>query len=187
MNTTKFYQSKNHLYFNLNGLFLIKVKNTQSEYRIATSEELNRISMTNGWNDIGVHTTMESAHAAWVEFRTAENIKRDERNAGMMERIEKSRAEDAAKLQALISVGVIPTTIENLKLVLRHLNNQNWGGWDLPKMSIGYSANQYDCEGSTATTITLNQPISDLEYDIENETKFKTGGKRGHLSNYRSI
>lgn len=81
----------------------------------------------------------------------------------------------------------IPATCGNIKLIAKWLNNQNWGGWNLPTMTIGYSANQYDCDGVNATTITLNSPISDPDRGIENETKFKVGGKRGHLNKYKSL
>ncbi len=75
---------------------------------------------------------------------------------------------------------VVETNRENLKTVMKYLNTLNWGVWQLPKMSIGYSAHQYDCDGKTATTVELDEPL-------DGQTKFKIGGKRGHLNGYRNI
>ena len=73
---------------------------------------------------------------------------------------------------------------ENIYLLLRHLNKINWGVWNLPKMSIGYSCNQYNCNGVTATTIKLDKPI---EYGDEMIDKFVYGAPHGYLSNYVQI
>lgn len=89
--------------------------------------------------------------------------------------------------QQLSSLSVIPATVENIRIILHYLNTINWGLWNLPKLSIGYSANQYDCDGKTATTIQLDEPISDVERGIENETMFQTGAPRGHLSKYQRV
>lgn len=79
---------------------------------------------------------------------------------------------------------MIPVTVENLSLVIDHLNTQNWGSWTLPQMSIGYSAHQYDCEGTTISTIALDRPI---KFQDGFGNKFKSGSKRGHLENYTAI
>jgi hypothetical protein len=60
----------------------------------------------------------------------------------------------------------------------------NWGAWQLPKMSIGYSAHQYDCDGQQASTITLDKPI---DYYGEKVSKFKVGGGRLHLTKYKFV
>ena len=73
---------------------------------------------------------------------------------------------------------------ENIYLLLRHLNKINWGVWNLPKMSIGYSCNQYNCNGVTATTIILDKPI---DYGDEMIDKFVYGAPHGYLSNYVQI
>lgn len=87
--------------------------------------------------------------------------------------------------EALKSQGTIPVTIDNLRVVMAFLNSQNWGSWELPKMSIGYSANQYDCDGHQVTTITLDEAI---ECDGEMISKFKFGNAgRGHLEGYRLV
>lgn len=73
---------------------------------------------------------------------------------------------------------------ENIYLLLRHLNKINWGVWNLPKMSIGYSCNQYNCNGVTATTMILDKPI---DYGDEMIDKFVYGAPHGYLSNYVQI
>jgi len=81
----------------------------------------------------------------------------------------------------------IPVTIDNLRIVMRWLNNENWGSWTLPKMSIGYSANQFDCDGKSAVAIKLDTPISDEEYGVQNEKMFSYGNPNGHLDKYFRI
>ena len=56
--------------------------------------------------------------------------------------------------------------------------------WSLPKMTIGYTCNQYDCDGRMATTIKLDKPIS---YDGRMLTEFVIGGGPRHLINYTQL
>ena len=127
------------------------------------------------------------------QYKKIKNIYENQRenralqNAKFAKKIAEERAIEDAKLQQMISEGNIPTTVENVRLVLAYLNQQNWGSWNLPKMTISYSAHQYDCDGCLATTIKLDKPISDENFGIENETMFKIGGKRGHLNKYRGL
>ena len=97
--------------------------------------------------------------------------------------------EEAEKEYEVLKVKyeVIPTTIENIRIILAYLNTINWGLWRLPSMSIGYKCNQHDCEGKTATTMVLDEPISDEEYGIENETMFVFGNPHGFLNKYQKI
>lgn len=99
------------------------------------------------------------------------------------ERIEKENAE----YENLIYNQPIEATVENISILLKNLNKQNWGSWKLPSLTIGYKANQYDCEGKTATTITLDKPISDEDGFIANERKFVYGAPRGHLTKYQPL
>ena len=80
--------------------------------------------------------------------------------------------------------GVVETTVENIRILLRYLNDINWGVWQLPPMTIGYSCHQYDCDGKTATTIKLGRPI---EYRGEKVTQFQYGAPSGHLRDYYRI
>ena len=56
---------------------------------------------------------------------------------------------------------------------------------ELPKMTIGYICNQYDCDGKIATTMKLDESIK--LYEDENETcsMFQVGAPVGHLTKYR--
>lgn len=85
---------------------------------------------------------------------------------------------------SLVSDGVIAVTIDNLRIVMQYLQRHNWGSWSLPKMSIGYSANQYDCDGKIAVTIKLDKPI---DYYGDMVSDFEYGAPHGHLTKYRKI
>ena len=80
--------------------------------------------------------------------------------------------------------GVVETNAKSVYVLLRYLNTKNWGTWRLPEMSVGYQCNQYDCDGKTATTIKLDQPI---KVAGEMGTMFVYGAPRGHLEKYRHI
>jgi hypothetical protein len=127
----------------------------------------------------------------WTADRE-ERLKQNKDNRKAQQQRESERAAEQAKLHkeafdVLAKSGVIETTVENIGIVLRYLNTQNWGSWTLPAMSVPYSAHQYDCDGKTASTITLDQPISDSERSVENETMFVVGAPHGHLTKYRRI
>lgn len=86
---------------------------------------------------------------------------------------------------ALVETGTpIATNIAAISIILRYLNTQNWGGWNLPAMAIGYRCNQYDCDGVMATTMILDEPI---EVDGEMVSRFVFGAPRGHLVNYYRV
>ena len=84
----------------------------------------------------------------------------------------------------LFSGDVTETNAKTVYALLRYLNTQNWGTWRLPKMTVGYQCNQYDCEGKTATTIKLDEPITVAG---EQGTMFQYGAPAGHLSKYGRI
>lgn len=86
--------------------------------------------------------------------------------------------------KAVFNGSTVETTAENIRILLCYLNDINWGVWQLPSMTIGYTCNQYDCDGKTATTITLDTPI---EYRGEQVSQFQHGAPSGHLRNYRRI
>lgn len=85
---------------------------------------------------------------------------------------------------AVFNGDVVETTVENIRTLLRYLNDINWRVWQLPSMTINYSCHQYDCDGKTATTIKLDRPI---EYRGEKVTRFQYGAPRGHLRDYCRI
>lgn len=97
------------------------------------------------------------------------------------ERADRKHKAAAKILNQRLESGVLESNAENIYLLLTYLNTQNWGGWELPTMTIGYSCNQYDCDGKTATTISLDEPI---EYNEKMVSKFEVGAPHGHLMGY---
>lgn len=125
----------------------------------------------------------------WGEIESTGNLNEDYKilceksNKERKERNEKIQKEFDARLteaKKLFDLDVIESTLENIKLVLMVLNSQNWGSWKLPQMTIGYSVNQYDCDGKTATTIKLDEAV-------EGEKLYSYGAPRGHLSKYTNL
>ena len=110
------------------------------------------------------------------EYREAQAKKRADKEA----EINAKRIADFEALKA--TAYPIPTTYENIGIVLRYLNTMNLGGWELPAMTIGYSCNQYDCDGKTASTMILDEPI-DVDGDMVD--RFQVGAPVGHLMKYR--
>lgn len=123
---------------------------------------------------------------------------------GMIERLNAEKAEIRRKAneersrQASLLAGIAETEFtrvfdgkevvtanaESVYVLLRYLNTKNWGLWKLPKMSIGYRCNQYDCDGRTATTIILDEPI---KVAGKEGTMFVYGAPIGHLTKYERI
>lgn len=155
-------------------------KVTFGEFVPYTERELNSKTAYKdgcGWEE---YASIE----AYLEHRKTFNEERKAKNAELKELSENAHNEAWAKLSKL---EVIPVTVNNLSTLLTELNNQNWGAWNLPKLSIGYSANQYDCDGRVATTIELKEPITDGERGIFNETRFVVGAPKGYLSKYQRL
>lgn len=133
-------------------------------------------------------TTLEAAYNDIADVMQSEMNIRQASNAVIQARIEANQVAIYKEVRSAIDTGtVMESTIENIGKVLNFLNQQNWGGWDLPKMSIGYKCAQYDCDGKRATTMTLNYGVTDEDFGCENETRFVVGNPRGHLNKYRSI
>lgn len=84
------------------------------------------------------------------------------------------------KYREVFCNDVTECTLVNISILLRYLNTINWGVWRLPKMTIGYTCNQYDCGGRTATTIKLAKPIEGI-------SRFVYGNPVGYLMNYVKI
>ena len=79
---------------------------------------------------------------------------------------------------------IIPTTIENLRIVMHYLNVTNWGLWRLPKMDRAYSANQYQHGSGTITTLTFAEGFS---LHGEAWRKFKCGCAENVMPQYLGI
>ena len=119
--------------------------------------------------------------------RESENIIRaaEERRKVMLNQSEIVReAQAKADYERLFGGEVTESNEETVGALLRYLNTQNWGLWRLPKMTIGYQCNQYDCDGKQATTIKLDKPI--VVNDVPG-TMFEVGAPMGHLTKYRRI
>lgn len=79
---------------------------------------------------------------------------------------------------------VVEPTPTTIYILLSYLNDINCGSWVLPKMSIGYRCNQYDCDGKQATTITLDKAI---DYDGRPTRCFEVGAPIRHLMRYQKL
>lgn len=86
----------------------------------------------------------------------------------------------------LISQGQpIAATVANLKIIMEHLNGQNWGVWRLPALTVGYTANQYEGpNGRNVTTLILDEPILTTAGPV---ALFKCGPARRMLPKYTAI
>ena len=80
--------------------------------------------------------------------------------------------------------AVVESTPRNIYILLSYLNDNSWGSWKLPKMSIGYRCNQYDCDGKQATTITLDKAI---DYDGRPTRCFEVGAPIRHLMKFQKL
>jgi len=110
------------------------------------------------------------AYTKYCEFCKNADQEKKKQN----EQAKQSLEADFRALENEIKEGkVFDANIENIRRILLYLNSMNWGVWQLPKMTCGYSAHQYDCDGHQASTITLDKPI---DYYGEKVSKFKVGG-----------
>lgn len=100
-------------------------------------------------------------------------------------RVEAEKIAVIKAYEALASKGKIETTPQNIEIVLRYLNTQNWGTWKLPKMSIGYKANQYQISNNqAAATMILEHPIW---FNGVKTSRFVVGAPAVHLANYSHL
>ena len=121
------------------------------------------------------------AYAQFCDF----SKKMHEEKKSQNEKEKQDLEADFRTLENEIKEGkVFEANVNNLSRILKYLNSMNWGVWQLPKMSVGYNAHQYDNEGRNVTTITLDEPIN---YFGEMVSKFKVGGSRSFLPKYRVI
>ena len=80
--------------------------------------------------------------------------------------------------------AVVEATPRNIYILLSYLNDHSWGSWQLPKMSIGYRCNQYDCDGVQATTLTLDKAV---DYDGRPTRLFEVGAPIRHLMKFQKL
>ena len=122
------------------------------------------------------------SHVAWLNERAKEA--HEKAHDAAMKREAEREARTKAEYERLFSGEVTETNEETVGALLRYLNTMNWGGWNLPRMTIGYACHQYDCDGKIATTIKLDKPIV---VNDEPGTMFQVGAPHGHLMKYRRI
>lgn len=95
---------------------------------------------------------------------------------------EKERKEELEAISAYEKIAHAPInpTLPNLKIVLRYILATD----NRPSMTVGYSANIYDCDGKIAVGMKLDEPIV-----VAGEKITKIGYKipRGHLTQYSNI
>ena len=128
-----------------------------------------------------IDENLNEAYSQFCDFYK----RRHEKNKIQKEQAKQSLEADFRALENEIKEGkVFDASIENIRRILLYLNSMNWGVWQLPKMTCGYSAHQYDCDGHQASTITLDKPI---DYYGEKVSKFKVGGGRLHLTKYKFV
>ena len=121
------------------------------------------------------------------ELKEAAKAKRERKLAQQAKQleIEYRRFQEAKEAyEETFKGGETETTIHSVFVLLNYLRHVNWGSWKLPKMSIGYSCRQYDCDGKQAVTIQLDKP---MEFDGEMLSRFQVGAPRGHLTKYHKI
>ena len=101
------------------------------------------------------------------------------------QRCEQLIKEHELAYQKVFGTGdVVETTPRNIYILLSYLNDHNWGSWQLPKMSIGYRCNQYDCDGVQATTLTLDRAV---DYDGRPTRLFEVGAPHRHLVKFQKL
>lgn len=76
--------------------------------------------------------------------------------------------------------GVIPATFDNVVIVAKYLRAA--GIDNMPVMSVGYSANTYDCDGKIAMGVILNEEVATSTGEMVK--KIAVYAPKGHLSKY---
>jgi hypothetical protein len=184
---TQIKSTKTKVYMNFGGQLLAS-SNSWRDHTVTpldlskiNDQQKKAIESPLGWEDLGEFETPQQARVAYIE-KAAKY--REERKAAKFAWKHAAIERNQKAWDEIKDLPVIPATVDNIRTLLNHLNSNNWGGWTLPKLSIGYSANQYDCDGQSATTITLDEKI---EFEGELVDKFVVGAPRGHLNKYQML
>lgn len=105
------------------------------------------------------------------------------KNRAKIKAAEKEKA-SCERLKALLECspnGVLKATEENIRVLARYLSATNYGLWNLPPMSVGYSANQYE---NGCVTIKFDSPII---FEGQKETRLAFGAKANELKTYTHV
>lgn len=184
-----FYSTKRYTYIIADNVTFRKKEKGYPQVNEVSFERVDSQNFTKkpyfiAFVDVNGEITDENLNEAYSQFCDFCK-RRHEKNKIQKEEAKQSLEADFKALEEEIKEGkVFEANIENIRRILLYLNSMNWGVWRLPKMSIGYSAHQYDCEGRQASTITLDEPIN---YFGEKVSKFKIGGGRLHLTKYKFV
>lgn len=139
----------------------------------------------------------ERSYEDFAAAREEEKKAEEERRKAASQQRKKAEEEDIMKAydELLASYGmdidhidksvIVDATINNIYTIMRYMRITNWGLWRLPTLSQGYSFHQYDCDGRTAVTITLDKGI--ITEDGKLVRKLQYGAPMGHLNNYTNI
>jgi hypothetical protein len=169
-------KTKKNTYINYDGTIFQVIKSANGvEFTQVSPEVIQERGLLHpsNWADYGEQLDIESAYYEHIRLNLeARKVKQEQSILLQIEQLD--------KWNNLKKLDVIPSTLDNIRLLLIHLNKSNWGSWTLPKMTIGYSVHQYDCDGSNAVTIKLDKAIDGCKL-------YKIGGKFGHLTNYQSL
>ena len=120
------------------------------------------------------------------DLQTLRKLRNEAKALARMENaaLQKNRVEENYNKLLKDCDGVIPVTVENLTIVMKYLSYQNCGTWKLPRMSQGYSAHQYDCNGKTVVTILLDNGIMS---DGKLYKAVQYGAPMGYLPKYMPV
>lgn len=80
---------------------------------------------------------------------------------------------------------IIDATAKNLYTIMRYMQITNRGVWKLPRLSQGYAANQYDCDGRAVVTITLDEGLITEDGKLVRELQY--GAPMRYLTKYTNI
>lgn len=98
---------------------------------------------------------------------------------------ERRNQEITEAYNAIKDLRPVPATIENITAILEYYKMQGFVG-DLLPMTIGYSCNDYDCDGKYAVAMKLDKPIV-VNEEGEMSDRIACGAPRGHLSKYYRV
>ena len=138
-----------------------------------------------GGIDAVIARCKEYTAAEWQAEQEREKAAKLAAKAAAKQRAELLIKEHEVAFQEVYGGGaVVETTPRSIYILLSYLNDISWGSWELPKMSIGYRCNQYDCDGKQATTITLDKAIV---YDGKPTRSFEVGAPVRHLMRFQKL
>lgn len=108
-----------------------------------------------------------------------------ERIVGSLDREAQRKREITDAWNAVKDLRPMPATIENITAMLHYFKMEGCVG-ELVPMTIGYSCNDYDCDGKYAVAMKLDKPIV-VNEEGETSDRIVCGAPRGHLTKYYRV